>query len=363
MSIELADATPETNNLARRESTQSDITPTPGVDVLDGNRSPSEEALRPSDANISVVEDVSLSIDTSDVINAPNLSLWRIFVLFLSFGIRAFGGPVAQINIFKDELVVQGKWISMSRFKRAYAAYQVLPGPEATELAVYFGILAGGPIGGFLGGLGFISPGVALMLLFSWFYYTYGLTNKLFIAVFHGLQPAVCAMVVRAAHKIADSTCRHHDGSGSLDQHLLLIVGLGAFESILSVNFFITKAHGIAIYLLLRRGWYVAAGVVTVSVLAVFIAIIAAIGPMGDLVPQGFGIASRYGNTLGSQFLVGLVGGTVTFGGAYTSIPFIQVCKEHVFFLLFVRSPDLTPILTYSTKLLRLENGLPTSSF
>jgi chromate transport protein ChrA len=72
----------------------------------------------------------------------------------------------------KDELVVQGKWISMKRFVRAYAAYQVLPGPEATELACYFGMLAGGPLGGLLGGLGFIAPGVLLMLLFSWFYVT-----------------------------------------------------------------------------------------------------------------------------------------------------------------------------------------------
>ena len=110
--------------------------------------------------------------DPPDQINAPALSPWRILLLFLGFGARAFGGPVAQINIMKDELVVQGKWISMKRFVRAYAAYQVLPGPEATELACYFGMLAGGPLGGLLGGLGFIAPGVLLMLLFSWFYVT-----------------------------------------------------------------------------------------------------------------------------------------------------------------------------------------------
>ena len=91
-------------------------------------------------------------------------------VLFLKFGLRAFGGPVAQINDQRDELVVEGKWISERRFNRVFAVYQLLPGPEATELACYFGRLAGGRVGGLMGGLGFITPGMLLMLLFSWFY-------------------------------------------------------------------------------------------------------------------------------------------------------------------------------------------------
>lgn len=132
-------------------------------------------------------------------------------------------------------------------------------------------------------------------------------------------------MVVRAAHKIGESTCRHHDGSGELDWHLFLIVGVAAFESVLKVNFFITKAHLIAVYLLLRRGAYVAAAAACILPLVVFIAVIVTYGDMGDLIPQGFGIAKSLGNTLGSEFLVSLVGGLVSFGGAYTSIPFIQV--------------------------------------
>ena len=42
--------------------------------------------------------------------------------------------------------------------------YQVLPGPEAHELCVYFGRLRGGKLGGFLAGLGFMLPGFLLML-------------------------------------------------------------------------------------------------------------------------------------------------------------------------------------------------------
>ena len=91
--------------------------------------------------------------------NAPQLPYWEIFAIFLWFGCRAFGGPVAQIALMKQELVTDKKWISNDRFTRVYSVYQILPGPEATELACYFGLLSGGRIGAFLGGLGFLLPG------------------------------------------------------------------------------------------------------------------------------------------------------------------------------------------------------------
>ena len=48
--------------------------------------------------------------------------------------------------------------------------YQALPGPEATELACYFGLLAKGYFAAFLAGLGFILPGFLIMLFLSWIY-------------------------------------------------------------------------------------------------------------------------------------------------------------------------------------------------
>jgi hypothetical protein len=100
--------------------------------------------------------------------NAPQLSLLEIFKIFLWFGARAFGGPVVQISMMKSELVDDKKWISNELFNRVYAVYQILPGPEATELACYFGYLAGGRLGSLLGGLGFILPGCMLLYFWSW---------------------------------------------------------------------------------------------------------------------------------------------------------------------------------------------------
>ena len=70
--------------------------------------------------------------------------------------------------MIKRECVDEEHWIAEESFRKLLAVYQVLPGPEAHELCVYFGRLRGGKLGGFLAGLGFMLPGFILMLgLFS----------------------------------------------------------------------------------------------------------------------------------------------------------------------------------------------------
>ena len=66
--------------------------------------------------------------------------------------------------MIKHECVDEERWVSEETFKKTLAVYQVLPGPEAHELCVYFGRLRGGKLGGFLAGLGFMLPGFVLML-------------------------------------------------------------------------------------------------------------------------------------------------------------------------------------------------------
>ena len=131
-----------------------------------------------------------------DNTNVPQLSALAIFWLFLTkFGIFAWGGPVAQIALIKDRLVVKERWITMARFNRVFAVYQLVPGPEATELCMFFGCLSGGRVGGILAGLGFILPGFLLMVLASYLYVVIGFGNRYVGASFRALQPIVAAMV------------------------------------------------------------------------------------------------------------------------------------------------------------------------
>src|SRR4051794_36905217 len=70
-----------------------------------------------------------------------------IFARFLKFGALAWGGPAAQIAMIKHECVNEEHWISEETFQKLLAVYQVLPGPEAHELCVYFGRVRGGRLG------------------------------------------------------------------------------------------------------------------------------------------------------------------------------------------------------------------------
>jgi chromate transporter len=124
-----------------------------------------------------------------------------IFAKFLSFGVRAWGGPAAQLAMIREEAVAAG-WITGERFNRLLAVYQVLPGPEATEMSVHLGLLRGGRVGAVLAGLGFMLPGLALMLLLSWAYVALGLSDPNALAYFVGFAPAVAALVVAACFRL-----------------------------------------------------------------------------------------------------------------------------------------------------------------
>src|SRR3954469_15705711 len=131
-------------------------------------------------------------------------SLGSIFLRFLKFGLLAWGGPAAQIAMIKHECVDEEHWISEDAFKKLLAVYQVLPGPEAHELCVYFGRLRGGKLGGFLAGLGFMLPGFILMLGLSILYVEANLAGHL-QGLFYGLTAAVGALVARALVRLSKS--------------------------------------------------------------------------------------------------------------------------------------------------------------
>jgi hypothetical protein len=160
-------------------------------DIETQNR-PQREELNTSSTDIAENSTSGLE-DNSKVPRLPLLKLFWFF--FYNFGLFAWGGPVAQIALIKERLIIQDEWITLERFQRVFAVYQVLPGPEAAELCMFFGCLSAGRLGGIVAGLAFILPGFVLMLLASYLYSLAGLENVYFNASFKALQPIVAAMV------------------------------------------------------------------------------------------------------------------------------------------------------------------------
>ena len=79
----------------------------------------------------------------------PKLSYLALFwKFFYRFGCFAWGGTVAQIALIKEELVVKEKWITISRFQRVFAVYQIVPGPKPLNCACTLGVSRVGELEG-----------------------------------------------------------------------------------------------------------------------------------------------------------------------------------------------------------------------
>jgi chromate transporter len=249
-------------------------------------------------------------------VQVPPQSYADIFFRFLKFGFLAWGGPFAQIAMIRQELVEEEKWISPEKFNRILSIYQALPGPEAHELCVYFGMIAGGHVGALLAGLGFMLPGFVLMLALSWFYVSYGINSPLFQSVFSGMQPAVAALIVRAVHRI---------GSHALQENPWLwgIAFLAGVAQFFHVNFLITLLAAGLVYTLAQRKQKVLA----YALFAAFVAWLLFDGISGIPPTQNItnvAETSTKAVSLLTLFWSGLKSGLLTFGGAYTVIPFLQ---------------------------------------
>ncbi len=250
----------------------------------------------------------------------PHESLGRLFLRFLRFGALAWGGPVAQIGMLRQELVEQQRWVSPAEFNRALAVYQALPGPEAHELCVYFGQRARGRRGGVLAGLGFMLPGFVLMFALSWLYVEHEVRVAGLAGVLGAVQIAVAALIVRAVVRIGAHVLT--------DRWLWGVALLASAAQVAGVHFGLVLAIAGAAYLAATSGWRPFAWVLVALAAAGIAWQIASHGglpgldalsmPLADLDRQVRAVS------VPMLFWFGLKAGLLTFGGAYTAIPFVQ---------------------------------------
>jgi chromate transporter len=100
---------------------------------------------------------------TSDV-NPPRVTLATIAREWTRLGCVGFGGPPAHIALLRRLCVDQHHYLNAAEFEDAIAATSLLPGPASTQLAIYCAWRLRGVRGALVGGLGFILPGLALII-------------------------------------------------------------------------------------------------------------------------------------------------------------------------------------------------------
>ena len=150
------------------------------------------------------------------------VTMTAAFWYWLKLGFISFGGPAGQIALMHTELVERRRWISEQRFLHALNYCMLLPGPEATQLAVYIGWLMHKTRGGVMAGVLFVFPSLLILIVLSWIYMTYG-SMPVIAGILYGIKPAIVAVVLAAAYRI---------GSRTLKNPTLMGIAVAAFVAI-----------------------------------------------------------------------------------------------------------------------------------
>ena len=144
-------------------------------------------------------------MSTAAASRTSQVSFRRLLLYFLGLGTWGFGGPVATVGYMQRDLVEERKWLERQDMLDGIALGQTMPGPLAAQVAMWVGYLRRGAVGALGTAAAFILPSFLLVLGIGFFYVRYqGLPAVQ--SLFYGIAPAVIAIIVLAAWKLARLT-------------------------------------------------------------------------------------------------------------------------------------------------------------
>ena len=224
-------------------------------------------------------------------------------MLFLRLGATSFGGPAAYIAIMQRETVRKRGWLDDQQFLDMMGATNLIPGPSATEMALYLGLERAGWLGYLASGLLFIIPGMIATIALAWGYVKYGSLPAVGW-ILYGVKPVIIAIVIQALWDL---------GKKGVKGPLTAIVGAAAIASyLLGFNAIAILFAGAAVVLLFQSGkqlWKRTSSLLLFSPLF----------PLPSLVSTGMVPFKQ--TTL---FLTFLKIGAVLFGGGYVLLAFLN---------------------------------------
>ncbi len=157
-------------------------------------------------------------------------------------------------------------------------------------------------------------PGLLLILMLAWAYQRLDLDQPLIAAIFLGVQIGVIALIVRAVHRIGDHV---------LTDKWLWAVGIAsAIASFIGVSFWIVLPVAGLAYAALASKQFGLAAVVALIGLGTAIWFTGPIEGLATATSSQFVEQGSIGAL--ALFVSGLKAGLLTFGGAYTAIPFVR---------------------------------------
>ncbi len=147
-----------------------------------------------------------------------------MFRVFLKLGLTSFGGPIAHLGYFRNELVLRRKWISEAGYGDLVALCQFLPGPASSQVGFSLGVLRGGGVlGGLAAWIAFTMPSALILFVFALF--ASSLSGAVAQGALHGLKLVAVAVVAQAIWGMARSLTPDLARAGIA----LAVIGIVAF--------------------------------------------------------------------------------------------------------------------------------------
>jgi chromate transporter len=129
----------------------------------------------------------------------------EVFSIFVKLGLTSFGGPIAHLGYFRDELVVRRKWIDEKGYADLVALSQFLPGPASSQVSFAMGLLRGGFLGALAAFVAFTLPSALALIVFA--YGVAAFSGPIGVGIISGLKIVAVAIVAQAVWGMVKNLC------------------------------------------------------------------------------------------------------------------------------------------------------------
>ncbi|PFG41518.1 chromate transporter [Isoptericola jiangsuensis] len=149
----------------------------------------------------------------------------EVFRAFLRLGLTSFGGPVAHLGYFRDDLVARRRWVDDRAYGELVALGQFLPGPASSQVGFALGLTRAGWAGALAAWFAFTVPSAVLMVAFASGTSVLGTTVG--AGVVAGLKVVAVAVVAHAVQGMARSLTPDAPRAGIAVGAALLVLLVG----------------------------------------------------------------------------------------------------------------------------------------
>jgi chromate transporter len=125
----------------------------------------------------------------------------EVLKAFLRLGLTSFGGPVAHLGYYRQDIVQRRRWLDERAYADLVALCQFLPGPASSQVGIGIGLYRAGLPGAFAAWTGFTLPSAVALALFAAGVELAG--SALGSGWLHGLKVAAVAVVALAVWGMA----------------------------------------------------------------------------------------------------------------------------------------------------------------